>query len=537
MEPATTGARRIPATRVNLLANYLGRISNGVCSVLFIPLYVKFLGIEAFGLVGFYTSLIGVLAIFDLGMNATITRELTNTDVDEQYARRSNDLVRTLGSIYWLIGGSIASVVALSAGWLAKNWLNASALSDTTVEHAIVLMGITLAGQMLLGFYSSGLFGLQRHVACNIIVTSVTALRTAGVTLVLWLVSPTITTFFVWQAISVFAGLGAVTLVMRHYLPRGRGRFRFDLLREVWRFAAGAFTASTSGMLLYQTDKIVLSRMLPLKQFGYYALAVSAASALQYLSSPIFTTFFPSFSRKVAMRSERELVAQYHRASQVLAVAIIPAGLMLVFFSRPLVIAWTGSPDLAANASPLISVLGLGMTFYAMTPLTYGLQLAHGWTKLQVFANLAMFAVLVPLLLAVVPVYGAKGAAASWMVVSGLYLAGIVWVMHSRILIGERMRWCVHDLLPAAAIVLVLGVAIRVLVPTPSSRLWDLIWIGAVYALLLTAAAVATHETRTYALHLCRKLLLGGDPRVAAVSRRVIGFTSAFATKSRSKKI
>ena len=58
--------RGMPTARINLIANYTGRIANGVCSVLFIPLYEKELGIEAFGLVGFYASLIGVLAIFDL---------------------------------------------------------------------------------------------------------------------------------------------------------------------------------------------------------------------------------------------------------------------------------------------------------------------------------------------------------------------------------------------------------------------------------------------------------------------------------------
>ncbi len=509
-ELAITRARQIPPARVNLLANFVGRISGGICSVLYIPFCVKFLGIEAFGLVGFYASLIGVLAIFDLGLSVVINRELTNADVDEQHAQRSNDLVRTLGSIYWLMAAVIVVIVALSAGWLAKNWLNARVLSDVTVGRAIALMGLTAAGQLLLGFYSSALYGLQRHVACNFITVGVVFLRTVVAVVILWLVSSTVTTFFVWQAISVFAGLGTAILVMRRYLPPGRGRFRLDLLREVRRFLAGTFVSSMSGVLLSQTDKIVLSKLLPLKEFGYYAFAVTAAGVLSYLSSPIYTTFFPSFSRKIVMKELRELVAQYHRASQVLAVATFPAGAILIFFARPLVIAWTGNPDLATNAVVLISLLGLGTTITAMSPLTYSIQWAYGWTKLSAVANVVLFIVMVPTLLTVVPVYGAKGAAATWMVVNALYLAGTVWVMHRRILIGEQVRWYVHDLLPAAVIVLVLGTAIDVFVPVPSSRLWDLIWIGAVYAFLLTAAVLATNETRAFALHLYRKLLLWG---------------------------
>ncbi|KOR31756.1 hypothetical protein TI05_11605 [Achromatium sp. WMS3] len=37
-------------------------------SLAFIPLYIKFLGIESFGLIGFFTTLQSIFALLDLGL-------------------------------------------------------------------------------------------------------------------------------------------------------------------------------------------------------------------------------------------------------------------------------------------------------------------------------------------------------------------------------------------------------------------------------------------------------------------------------------
>ena len=54
---------------------------------LFIPIYLTFLGPEAYGLIGFYTTLLGVLAFTDLGLTATLNREMARLSV-RQYSRR-----------------------------------------------------------------------------------------------------------------------------------------------------------------------------------------------------------------------------------------------------------------------------------------------------------------------------------------------------------------------------------------------------------------------------------------------------------------
>jgi len=53
--------------RRNILANMIARAWGVISVYLFVPLYLRFLGIEAYGIVGFYSTLLAVLAFADMG--------------------------------------------------------------------------------------------------------------------------------------------------------------------------------------------------------------------------------------------------------------------------------------------------------------------------------------------------------------------------------------------------------------------------------------------------------------------------------------
>jgi len=60
-------------------------------------------------------------------------------------------------------------------------------------------------------------------------------------------------------------------------------RFSGSALIGIWRFAAGMMAITFRALLLTQVDKILLSRLLTLESFGYYALAGLVANALYML--------------------------------------------------------------------------------------------------------------------------------------------------------------------------------------------------------------------------------------------------------------
>ena len=63
--------------KLNIIFNLLGKSWALISTFVFIPLYVHILGIEMYGIIGFYTTLLVILAFADLGLTATLTREVS----------------------------------------------------------------------------------------------------------------------------------------------------------------------------------------------------------------------------------------------------------------------------------------------------------------------------------------------------------------------------------------------------------------------------------------------------------------------------
>ncbi|WBE25080.1 oligosaccharide flippase family protein [Denitrificimonas caeni] len=61
--------------RHNVIASYVSQIYVAGIGILILPLYIKYMGAEAYGLVGFFTMLQACFALLDLGLTPTIARE------------------------------------------------------------------------------------------------------------------------------------------------------------------------------------------------------------------------------------------------------------------------------------------------------------------------------------------------------------------------------------------------------------------------------------------------------------------------------
>ncbi len=207
--------------------------------------------------------------------------------------------MRTLEVGYWAIGIVIGIGVLIAAPFIAGHWIKPGTIPVQTIYHAVMIMGVVAAFQWPLSFYDGGLMGLQKQVLSNSIKIGISTLGSFGAVFILWKVSPTITAFFTWQIfVSALALLLFMVSLWRSLPPADRPPvFNPNLLRNIWRFAAGMSGISISAIILTQLDKVILSKLLSLEMFGYYTLAGVVSSVVPImLAGPIFNAVFPRFT-------------------------------------------------------------------------------------------------------------------------------------------------------------------------------------------------------------------------------------------------
>lgn len=486
----------------NLSANFAGTIWQSIIGLIFTPIYISFIGIESWGLIGIFATLQAVFGILDIGLSNTINRELARLSVLVDREQEMKDILRTLETIYWFIAITVGIIVFLLSETVANYWIIANNLTPEQIKHSFIVMGVVISLRMPIGFYTGGLIGLQEQVLLNLIIIAISTVNGLGATFALHFVSPTIQTFFSWQIILCIINLFILRYFVYRKMPssENKGKFNILSLKRVWKFTVGISGISVFAVLLTQLDKIILSKLLTLEHFAYYALASLISISLARLFTPIFHSIYPRITQLVSSKNDFELTEIYHKSCQFMAVVIFPIAILISLFSKEVIMIWTQDIVTAEKTYLIVSILIVGTAINGIMYIPYALQLAYGWTSLSFYKNIVAVLFLVPLITIATNKFGAIGAATAWLGLNIGYVIFEIPFMHKRIMKGEKKRWYLKDLFFPLFSGLVVGIIFRVLFNFRVDTLLMIIFLIFTYLSILGITIVTTDTTRNYLL-------------------------------------
>lgn len=464
----------------------------------FVPFYIKLLGVEAYGLVGIFNVLWAGLQIISAGLSPMMNREMVGFSQGRYEECRVHDFLISVELIVIPVAGLVALLVFWTAGWLSTGWLRLEHLSIHEVRDAIAIMGFVIGAKLIEATYQGAVLGLQKQVWLSISQSIFATLRYGGVVVALMMFSTSILTFFYWQILISVLTVGTYAFVIRSWLPKFPRAPRFDLslLRATLGFSGGIMLAALLAFLLNNVDKIFLSKLLLLTDFGYYTLSWALAGGIMLLVTPVTQAFYPIFTRLHLNKDNENLSAQYHLASQLISVLPGAAALTVGIYANPLLFIWTGSSTIALKAGIILELLAFGAFLNCQMQIPYMLQLAHGWSSLSVMVNCVAVLVLLPALALIVPRFGALGAAATWVLLNIGYVCIEIQVMHRRLLPEQKAKWYWDDFLLPGIIVLGWLLLTRFVMPSGMNRFGMLIWLVIVSIGALAAGCSAAPLVR-----------------------------------------
>lgn len=442
----------------NLLAGLANSIWSALIGLAVVPFYLKYLGIEAYGLIGFFVTTQALLSLLDMGMAPTINREVARCSASGDL-KEAGKLLHTLAVVYWSIAAIIAVFIVALAPWIAEYWLQSKQLSPQTISHAVMLMGLVVACRWPIGLYQGALIGAQRLTISSGINMTMVTIGSVGAVAVLAFVSPTIEAFFIWQA--CLGLVYAITMRLAAWRIIGKlNQIKFDVdkLKSVWRFTAGMSGIGLTALVFTQLDKVILSKILGLEEFGHYMLATVVVSGLYVLVTPLFNVMYPRFSALVVTGETEKLIDLYRLGTRMLATVLFPIAMVLAVFAEDLVLVWTGNSSIASNVAPVISLLVIGSALNGVMYFPYALQLAYGQTWIPLTINVTLMFFMVPLIIYLAQEYGALGGAMAWLISEVVYVMLGPWLTHRYILKGLGSRWIFQDVGMPLALSIIMGV-------------------------------------------------------------------------------
>jgi len=432
----------------DILFNIFNRAYSVIINIIFIPLYIKFLGIDYFGLIAFYTTLLGSLSLLDIGLSHTLSRELALRSVNNTPHKETRDLIFSVELINWTISFLIGVSIFASSDLISLHWIHSQKIPIEVLKHVVLIMGMVIVFQWPSGLYLGALIGLEKQKISNIINILYLTFRSVGVIVILN-IKPSIEAYFFWQGLTTFIFTVFLRIFTWKYLPSFITRPKFSLveLKKIWKFAAGIAGMSLIAFFITQFDKILVSKLVNLEQFGYYNLAFTVGGSLSIIVNSITSIIYPKLTKIVTRGDQSEIKDYFHKISKWMSIVSAPLGLFILFFSEEILYIWTKNEILAKQVAPMLRIVSLGTLFNCAMIMPYHLLLSFGNTKYDIYQNVMTIFLSVPLLFLLTNLLGAFGATLVWLFVNFLYLFTYCPLAINKYLKGEFFSWFFKDFL------------------------------------------------------------------------------------------
>jgi len=425
----------------NTVANTISRFWSIISIYLFVPLWIKYLGIEGYGIINFYTVLVTIFAFADAGLTATLTREFARENVPLNY--RAN-LLRTFEYIYIGIGLFIIIFVFIFSNNIVDLFLKTDNINRETLNTSVRLMGIILGVQLMYTLYNGGLMGIQKQVLSNSLNVIYSFSRSALVLIPLYFF-PNVICFFLWQLVSLFL----VCIISRKKIysfivNNDIVESNFSYLKNIWRYSLGMALMAIISALNTQLDKLLVGNILSLKDFGYYSLASNVGQLILMVCLPIGQAFYPELVRLVSVNDKSKLLLYYRGLSFLVATVAFAIGFVVISCTYDYILIWTSNSEISEIISTPAKLLIVANIFLSLQYSSYFLALSYAYTRTNVTIGIASLIFFPFLVYFLVTNYGLNGAAIPFLILNVIGFFLLSYLIINRFLKGEFKKWLIQ---------------------------------------------------------------------------------------------
>jgi O-antigen/teichoic acid export membrane protein len=358
-------------------------------------------------------------------------------------------------------------LIVIAAPVLATKWFNAEHLDTHTVTYAFIILGITIACRWPYSFFAAALRGMQFQVLLNSNEIFWNIVKSVGSVIVLKFFSGTLLTFLSYQCIVILLQtLTSIFLCWRFIdKPASRRHFDFSILKALSGYIASMGVASILVALIFQLDKIILSKTLKADDYGYYVLSNNLATTLFIVSTPVAIALFPHFTGFLHKQQTEELQKEFHKYTRILSVTLLPIFVMLFFFTPELLWIWTKNQAIVDHTSLLVRIMLIGTVLDAYMVVPNTLLLSANKTRFILIIHAVALFIMVPVIYFLSTHFGAVGGAISVAFILGGYFIFAAPFVFKYCLPGQYIKWVWNDIFKIGLPLIILALIIRLLIP------------------------------------------------------------------------
>jgi O-antigen/teichoic acid export membrane protein len=396
----------------NTLWTVVGEIAPLAVGLVTIPIFVRELGVDRYGVLTLSYLVVGYLGLFDLGLGLAATQQISDALAEGQTDR--------IPAIFWTsmiimfgLGIGAAAIITGMSHWLIYTILKIPTSMRTESVGVFLVLGtalpFVLSGSCLTGTLAS----LQRFD-----LTTAIGATTGIYSFIASLVVLIFTHNLVWIVAILVAGRSVawvVGLILCVRLIPGLAtniRPCRKSLGPLLSFGGWITVSGITGPLMVYLDRFVIGSMLSIAAVSYYSVPYQIVTKLLILPYAMGGVLFPAFSA-TARRDSPRAVILFGRASRYAFLMLFPGVLVLFVFSHEVLALFFGV-NFAEHGSAVMRLLLIGASINGLAVPPYNLLRGANRPDLTAKFHVAEAPIYLLLLFLLLPRYGVAGAALAW---------------------------------------------------------------------------------------------------------------------------
>ncbi len=329
------------------LASGLARTISVSTGLLAIPLTLRYLGTERYGLWMTISSVVAFMSFSDLGINNGLMNGIAKAhgrddlDLAKQY---TSSALFSLSVISLLLGILFAAVYRF-VPWGSFFRVHSSIAIAEAGPAVAVFTGCFLLN-IPIGTVSRIQAGYQEGFLSNLWASLGSVISLVCILIVIHLHGSLAFLLLAIAGAPLFAGVlnGAVLFrIQRPWLFPSWHYLRRDISRDLLHLGGLFFVLQLAGAVAFSSDNIVLTRILGPEAVPQYAVPSKLFSLVTIVSSFVTAPLWPAYGEALEKRDFVWIRKTLYRSLTIVATISFTMSTLIVIFARHLLSAWVGS--------------------------------------------------------------------------------------------------------------------------------------------------------------------------------------------------
>jgi len=345
--------------KIAIIISYFSLIFHTLNNIILTPIYIKYLGLEQYGLYQMIYTVASYILILDFGIQTTMVRYISRFHIQNDYESEKDFAAHCL-ILLSLVALGIITVGGIINAFLLKIYPTITDEESHAAHTMFIVMIIILIATLIERFLQGSLQSYENFVVCN------------GINVIKLIIKLILTILLITGGVGVvsivivdFVAINISCILLFLYSKRVIKfkvqllKFKKKLIAEMLLFMFPIFLQAIVGYVSSYVDKTILGIMTVKSDVAIYSVAMVFITFFNSLPTAISSVFLPQANKLIygteyTRASLTEFVSRPGRYSFIMCAGMIGG---FICFGKEFICLWAGESTVSAWHIALIIMI------------------------------------------------------------------------------------------------------------------------------------------------------------------------------------